>query len=114
MTDNEWHIHGTFTGTTAGTAITATLNGQAVTSTAPTVTVVEQPTRPSYCRVAPTRSSRAARTVTLTAKDANGAQPPPGLSVVFGLGNGPPRHFSTVTDNSNGTYTATFTGTSAD
>jgi cyclophilin family peptidyl-prolyl cis-trans isomerase len=52
-------------------------------------------------------------TVTLTAKDANGNQlTGGGLSVAFGIGAGAGAGtFSSVTDNGNGIYTATFTGT---
>ena len=54
-------------------------------------------------------------TITLTAKDANGSQETKGgLAVVFSLGTGAGRGtFSSVTDHGNGTYTATFTGTTA-
>ena len=54
--------------------------------------------------------------VTLTAYDANGNQEAAGGStVVFSVGSGSAQGvFSAVTDNGDGTYTATFTGTSAD
>ena len=109
----------TFTGTTVGTnTITATFNSQAVTSTAPTVTVTAGPVSLSQSTVAVVPASvesgvANAATVTLTAKDANGNQEPTGgLTVAFtlvsGAGSGT---FSVVTDNGDGTYTATFTGT---
>jgi N-acetylneuraminic acid mutarotase len=52
-------------------------------------------------------------TVTLTAKDAAGNQDPQGgLAFSFGLGTGTASGAITnLTDNNNGTYTATFTGT---
>jgi hypothetical protein len=54
-------------------------------------------------------------TITLTARDAAGSQESyGGLTVAFGLGAGSGSGtFSAVTDNQNGTYTATFTGTAA-
>ena len=60
-------------------------------------------------------STGGSSTVTFTARDANGNQlPTGGLTVVFGLAAGSPGGtFSAVKDNGNGTYTATFTGTSA-
>ena len=57
-----------------------------------------------------------AATVTLTAKDAAGNQEESGgLNVVFGVGTGSTGSgtFSAVTDNGNGTYSATFTATIA-
>jgi hypothetical protein len=52
-------------------------------------------------------------TVTLTAKDANGtALTTGGATVTFGLGTGTGGgNFGAVTDNNDGTYTATFTAT---
>jgi hypothetical protein len=54
-------------------------------------------------------------TVTLTAKDANGTQLiTGGATVTFDVGTGVGQGtFSSVTDNGDGTYTATFTGTVA-
>ena len=54
-------------------------------------------------------------TVTLVARDANGNQElGGGLVVAFGLGTGSASGtFGAVTDNGNGTYTATFTGSKA-
>jgi hypothetical protein len=107
----------TFTGTTAGTnTITATINGQAVTSTAPTITVVSGgvSTAKSVVTVTPsTIAPGGTATVKLQAKDALGNNlTSGGLTVTFVLGNGQGQGtFGPVTDNHNGTYTATFTGT---
>ena len=109
----------TFTGTTLGTnTITATIDGTALTSTAPTVTVTIGPVDPSQTTVSVSPSSiqvNGTSTVTLTARDSNGNQEPTGGStVVFSLGAGTGSGtFSSVTDNGDGTYTATFTGTVA-
>jgi adhesin/invasin len=106
----------TFTGTTTGTnTITATLNSQAVTSTAPTITVLG-PADPAHSTVSLSPASitnGGTSTVTLTAKDANGDPlTTGGATVVFSLGAGTTLGtFGTVTDNANGTYTATFTAT---
>ncbi len=108
----------TFTGTKAGSdTITATIGGKPVTYTPPTVTVVG-PASMSQSTVTLSASSVAAGstlTVTLTARDALGHQEPSGgLTVAFGLGTGSAGgNFGTVTDNGNGTYIATFTGTKA-
>jgi adhesin/invasin len=112
-----------FTGTTAGTnTITATYNSQAVTSTAPTITVTAGPGPVDLAQttVAPNPASVAVggtSTVTLTARDTSGTPlTTGGATVLFGLGNpssGGQGTFSTVTDNGNGTYTATLTGTTA-
>jgi hypothetical protein len=51
-------------------------------------------------------------TVTLTARDANGNQEPGGGLTVAFTASGSAGTLSSVTDNHNGTYTATFTGTS--
>ena len=108
----------TFTGTAAGqNTITATVNGQAITTPAPTVTVLGPPS-PSQSTLslgAGTVQVGATGTVTLQAKDANGNNETiGGLSVAFGLGNGNGKvTFNGVTDNHNGTYSATFLGTIA-
>ena len=105
-----------FTGTAAGTnTITATLDAQAVTTTAPTITVTSTAADPAQSTVDVSPASIASggtATVTLTAKDASGNPLTTGGSIVtFGLGNGVAQGtFSTVTDNGDGTYTATFTG----
>lgn len=82
-----------------------------------TVNVNPGPVSLSQSTVAISPSTVAAgdtATVTLTAKDANGNQlTTGGLSVGFGIGAGVGAgSFSTVTDNGDGTYTSTFTGTS--
>jgi adhesin/invasin len=108
----------TFTATTAGTnTITATIDGQPITSTAPTITVVGPASLSrSLVSLAPTSiANGATTTVTLTARDANGNQVTTGGSTVdFSLGNGAGTGtFDDVTDNGDGTYTATFTATTA-
>ena len=109
----------TFTGTTAGSnTITATIGGQKVTSTLPTVTVVPGAVSLSKSTITLSPSqitSGNSATVTLVARDANGNQETGGgLTVSFALGSGKAGGtFGTVTDNANGTYTATFTGTTA-
>ena len=60
--------------------------------------------------------SGSSTTVTLTTRDASGNQLTSGdLNVAFGVGTGSTGSgtFSAVTDHGNGTYTATFTGTTA-
>ncbi len=109
----------TFTAIVAGTnTITATIAGQAVTSTPPTVTVVPGAVNLSKSTIAllpSTIASGKTATVTVTARDANGNQESGGgLTVKLGLGGGTARGtFGPVTDNRNGTYTATFTATVA-
>ncbi|WP_413287623.1 invasin domain 3-containing protein [Bdellovibrio sp. HCB337] len=109
-----------FTGTVAGTATTigASINGSAVTSTLPTITVNAGPASLSQSLVsvsAGTVNSGSGITVTLQAKDASGNNlSAGGLTVAFGKTGGVSSGtFSAVTDNGNGTYTATFTGTTA-
>ncbi len=65
----------------------------------------------SKSKIAP----RGTATVTLVARDAAGNQETSGgLAVEFALGSGSAGGtFRTVTDHKNGTYTATFTGTTA-
>jgi adhesin/invasin len=120
VTDNSNGTYtATFTGTTAGAnTITATIDGQTVTSAAPSITVTPGPADPTQTTVSVNPASiqsGATTTVTLTAVDANGNQETTGGStVVFGLGNGSAQgDFGTVTDNGDGTYTATFIGTTA-
>jgi adhesin/invasin len=119
VTDNKNGTYtATFKGTTAGSnTITAAIGGHAVTSTPPTVTVVGTfNLARSAVTVSPAQIvSGGTSTVTLTAKDANGNRElSGGLTVKFALGTGNARGtFSTVTDNKNGTYTATFKGTTA-
>ena len=108
-----------FTGTAEGTnTITATIGGQPVTSTPPTITVTQGPVSlaQSIVSIVPTSiQAGATATITLTAKDANGVtEPTGGLTVHFGLGAGSGAGtLSAVTDVGNGTYTATISGTTA-
>lgn len=109
----------TFRGVTAGTpkAITATLNGRAITSTLPTVRVI--PGDISALQSAITISSpivvkNGTASVTLRAKDVNGNNIPTGGAAVGFFLSGPGTSvgaFSTVTDFNNGLYGATLTGT---
>jgi adhesin/invasin len=106
----------TFTGTLAGAnTITATINGQAVTSPAPSISVTPgtASTAQSFVSVASgSVQSGNTDTLTLQAEDANGNDlVTGGLNVTFVLGTGAGTGtFSSVTDNGNGTYTASFTG----
>jgi len=109
----------TFTGVLAGTATTiqATLNGSLVTTTMPTVTVTAGPAAAATSTVTADSTAIAsghATIVTLQARDAAGNPVPTGGGAVTfthtGTGSGT---FSTVTDVGNGTYTATFTGSTA-
>ena len=109
----------TFTATTAGTnTVTATVLGQAFSSK-PAVTVVPAAVSLSKSTIAVSTSKpipvKGTATVTLTTRDANGNQETGGgLVVTFGLGSSAGQGtFSDVTDNGNGTYTATFTATVA-
>jgi adhesin/invasin len=117
--NNDGTYTATFTGTTAGTnTITATINDNAVTSMA-SINVTPGAFSAATSTVSISPNSVASGTiamVTLTAKDAAGNNTIlGGLNVVFGLANGSGSQgtFSTVSDNGNGTYTATFTGTTA-
>ncbi|MFN0097762.1 MAG: invasin domain 3-containing protein, partial [Gemmatimonadaceae bacterium] len=110
----------TFTATVQGTPlqISATVGGQALTSLSATMTVTA-PT-PSLAQstvtVAPASiASGSATTVTLTTRSAAGVPlTTTGLTVVFTKGPGTSDgNLSSVTDNGNGTYAATFTGTTA-
>jgi hypothetical protein len=107
-----------FTGTVADSnTITATINGQNVTST-PAPIIIVGPVDLSQSTVTVSRAGIAAgstSTVTLHTRDAYGhAEPVGGLTVVFGLGTGVGQGtFGSVTDPNDGTYTAVFTGTIA-
>ena len=110
----------TFTGTTIGSnTITATIGGKAVTPAAPSIAVTIGPVSLAKSLVSLSSASVAsasAVTVTLQAEDAVGNKlATGGLTVAFALGSasGGQGTFSAVTDNGNGTYTATFTGTIA-
>jgi Repeat of unknown function (DUF5650)/Invasin, domain 3/Immunoglobulin I-set domain len=95
--------------------ITATIDGQQVTSTAPiTVLAVSL----FYSNVTVTQTTipvGGAATLTVIARDFSGAQETKGgLSVAFGLGTGTGGgRVGLVKDNGDGTYTATFTATTA-
>jgi hypothetical protein len=108
----------TFTATATGSVtVTATIDGQAVSSTAPTLSIVG-PVSLDQSTVALSTTpitAGATATVTLTVRDAQGNQESHGgLIVVFGLGSGSGRGtFSAVQDNGDGTYTATLTATTA-
>ena len=119
VTDNHNGTYtATFTGTLVGSnTITATINSDAVTTAAPSVTVTPGPIDPETSVVelsAPSVASGSSVTVTLQAVDANGNDLiSGGATVAFALGTSSSGQgtFSPVTDNRNGTYTATFTGT---
>ena len=110
----------TFTGTTAGTAraLGATVDGNALTSAAPTVMVKPGALSLAQSSVAVSASSIASgtgTTLTLTTRDAAGNTfTSGGLAVLFSKGSGTSEGtISAATDNGNGTYTATFTATTA-
>lgn len=110
----------TFTGELAGSATTigATIGGEAVTTTMPQVLVVPGPVSLATSAVMASEDSvlvGETAELALEAKDAAGNRlAGGGLTVAFtasgGTSNGA---LSTVTDNGNGTYSATFTGTAA-
>jgi adhesin/invasin len=121
VTDNgDGTYTATFTATTVGTVtFNATTGGATITDGQP-VTITAGPVDQANSSVASpadggTIASGATAPVTFTAQDANG-NPISGLTdVVFGLdgsstGNGT---FGAVTDNGDGTYTATFTAVGA-
>ena len=106
-----------FTGTLAGAnSITATVNGKAI-STSPaaiTVTPGSYSLSTSVVKISlPSVQLGGVATVTLQAKDAAGNNlTTGGLAVMLSLAGSPAAgKLSGVTDNHNGTYTATFTGT---
>ncbi|MFN9068164.1 MAG: beta strand repeat-containing protein, partial [Bdellovibrionales bacterium] len=121
VTDNSNGTYsGTFTGTTAGSAttITATINGSPVTSVLPTVTVNPGPFNLAQSSVSLSSGSvisGSTVTGTLTVRDANNNQlTSGGLTVNFLRSGGVSNvSFGSVTDNANGTYTVTITGTTA-
>jgi adhesin/invasin len=107
-----------FTGSKAGSnTITATLGGQTVTTTAPAITVNPGPASLANSFVSlslPSVGIGSTLTATLQAEDAAGnLVKTGGLAVTFAMGStsGGLGTFSAVTDNKNGTYTSTFTGT---
>ena len=117
VTDNKNGTYtAAFTGTTAGSnTVTATITiggkKEKVTSAPPTITVVG-PVSLSKSTIAVSPSQIATggtTTVTLTAKDAKGNQElGGGLTVVFKASGSAGGTIGPVTDNKNGTYTATF------
>jgi adhesin/invasin len=124
VTDNHNGTYtATFTASTVGSnTIKATLNSQAVTTTAPTITVTAAPApgaisaARSTVAVSPASvATGGTSTITLTAKDANGTPlTTGGATVNFALGSGMTiGGIGPVTNNNNGTYTATFTATTA-
>ncbi len=108
-----------FTSTTAGSdTITTTINSQTVTSTAPTITVTPAAFSLSQSLVAAPPSSFVAggsSTITLTPKDTFGNLLPTGITTVaFSLAAGSSGGtVGSVTHNTNGTYTASLTSTTA-
>ena len=121
VTDNNTGSYSaTFTATTAGTARTigATIGGNAVSSTAPTITVTPGATSLAQSTVtvgASALASGASTSVTLTTRDAVGNLRTTGGEVVgFTKGAGTSDGtISAVTDNNTGIYAATFTATTA-
>ena len=109
-----------FAGAVAGTATTigATINGSPVTSTLPTVTVTPGAISSATSFITVSDSvllSGAPATLTLQAKDAAGNNLVTGGAVVVFTATGGTSDGtiapSPATDNGNGTYTATYTGT---
>ena len=106
-----------FTATLAGTnTFSATIGGQPVTSAAASITVTQSTLSLGLSTIVIASGSipvGGTTTVTLTARDTGGSQEASGgLAVAFSLANGGAGGtFGLVTDNHNGTYTATFTGT---
>jgi YVTN family beta-propeller protein len=110
----------TFTGLVSGTATTigATINGNAVTTTLPTIAVTAGTISPLTSVVSTssgTVSSGASATLTLQAKDSGGNTiATGGATVVFSRSGGTSTGvIGATTDHNNGTYTATFTGDTA-
>lgn len=118
VTDNgDGTYSATFTGATAGTAnsMSATIGGIALTSTAPTLSVVagSNSLSNSVIAVSPTSiQAGSTSTLTMTVKDSNGnILTSGGQTVAFNFTGGVSTGtISSLTDNHNGTYTATFTG----
>ncbi len=113
VTDNDDGTYSaTFTAISPGTAtFEATINYQSVSSVPAGITVVPLSLAQSSVTVAPaTILIGGTATVTLTAIDADGTQETTGgFTVAFELGTGTGSGtFGPVTDNDNGTYTATF------
>ncbi len=117
VTDNgDGTYSAVFTGNTAGNnTITATMNGQPVTTSARAVVISPGAVDPAESTVSAPAAALpvgATTTVTLTAKDSFGNQENKGgLLVGFGLDSAVGT-FGQVRDNGDGTYSATFTATS--
>ncbi len=120
--NNDGTYTATFTGLLVGSATTigATINGTAVSTALPTITVTAGAISPLTSLVTTssgTVSSGATATLTLQAKDSAGnSLATGGATVVFSRAGGTSTGSivpSPATDNSNGTYTATFTADSA-
>jgi RHS repeat-associated protein len=108
----------TFTASAVGANAVATTVNNAALPVRPAITIsgaAYSISRSSLKLVSSTVASGTSTTVTLQAEDAHGnKETGGGLTVLFKLGAGRGRGtFSPVTDNDNGTYTATFTGTTA-
>lgn len=110
----------TFIGQSSGsaTAIVATINGKTITGTSPVVAVTPGnfSLSNSYVTVAASsvNSSSSVTVVLHTKDDANSSLTGGGLVVSFSKSGGNSTGtFSSVTDNADGTYTATFTGVTA-
>ena len=115
--------NGTYTATFTGTAdgpntIVATVNGTVVTITDP-ITVsgaAFSAAKSTIALASPSLVAGGSTTVTVQVEDAKGnKETAGGLTVAFKLGSttGARGTFGPVTDNGNGTYTVTFTGTLA-
>jgi hypothetical protein len=108
-----------FMATTAGSnTITATINGQPLTSAPPSIMVTPGPVNLSKSSISVAAGSiqvGGMTTVTVIARDALGNQQTSGGAIVaFGLGTGTGGGtFSAGTDHGDGTYSATFSATSA-
>jgi hypothetical protein len=119
------HANGSYTmlctGTVAGSArdVSASIGGNSITSPLPTITVTSGPVSlsQSIVSVSPTTiASGNTSSITLQAKDAYGNNLTASAgTVVFSLnGSGTSSGtFGAVTDHTNGSYTALFTGTTA-
>ncbi|MDP1675252.1 MAG: invasin domain 3-containing protein, partial [Bacteroidota bacterium] len=109
-----------FTGTTSGTSdsVRAYVGGNPITTALPAITVTPGTFSLSQSVVSvlsDTVSSLDSTIITLQAKDASGNNlTTGGLTVAFALGSGTSNGtIGSVTDNSNGTYSAKFFGTTA-
>jgi adhesin/invasin len=116
VTDNGDGTYQTvFTGTmVGGNTITATIDGQPLTTAAPAMTVSPGAVDPTMSTISSLDAALpvgGTTTVTLTARDAFGNdESAGGLIVTFGLDTAV-GSFSQVTDNGDGTYSASFTAT---